>query len=40
VVIFGLQGRNSSDISLAGFNFNGNDDPVNVISNAQLSLFT
>ena len=39
-VIFGVQGRNSPDISLAGFNFNGNDDQINVISNAQLSLFT
>lgn len=39
-VIFGVQGRNSPDISLAGFKFNGNDDQVNVISNVQLSLFT
>ncbi len=39
-VIVGVQGRNSPDISLAGFRFNGNDDNVNVISNTQLSLYT
>ena len=38
--IFGLQGRNSPDISLAGFRFNDNSDQVNVISNVQLSLLT
>ena len=38
--IFGVQGRNSPDISLAGFQFNDNSDQVNVISNVQLSLYT
>ena len=39
-VVMGVQGRNSPDISLAGFEFNDNSDQVNVITNVQLSLFT
>ncbi len=39
-VVMGVQGRNSPDIQLAGFGFNDNSDQINVITNAQLSLFT
>ncbi|MBF2029583.1 MAG: carbohydrate porin [Oscillatoriales cyanobacterium C42_A2020_001] len=39
-VILGVQGRNSPDIELAGFQFNDNSDQINVITNVQLSLFT
>lgn len=39
-VIMGVQGRNSPDISLAGFEFNDDSDQINVITNTQLSLFT
>lgn len=38
--VMGVQGRNSPDIQLAGFNFNDHSDQVNVITNLQLSLFT
>lgn len=39
-VIFGVQGRNSPDISLSGFRFNDEADNINVITNTQLSLYT
>jgi hypothetical protein len=39
-VIFGVQGKNSPDIELAGFQFNDNSDQINVITNVQLSLYT
>ena len=39
-VIFGVQGKNSPGVELAGFKFNDNADQINVISNVQLSLFT
>jgi hypothetical protein len=39
-VVMGVQGRNSPDIRLAGFDFNDNSDQINVITNTQLSLFT
>jgi hypothetical protein len=39
-VIFGIQGKNSPDIELAGFKFNDNSDQINTITNVQLSLYT
>src|SRR5579883_1452267 len=39
-LVVGVQGHNNPDISLAGFKFNGKDNQVNVITNAQLSLYT
>lgn len=39
-VVLGVQGRNSPDIRIAGFDFNDNSDQINLISNVQLSLFT
>lgn len=39
-VVVGVQGRDSGDIELAGFNFEDEDTNINVINNVQLSLFT
>ncbi|MBW4519550.1 MAG: iron uptake porin [Scytolyngbya sp. HA4215-MV1] len=39
-VVVGVQGRDSGDIQLAGFNFKDEDTNINVINNVQLSLFT